>query len=182
MSPRSRDFALAAAWFLADQATKLWAVHALEAPHTVIPGLFRFWLSHNTGALFGIMADWPDPARFLLLTLLPIGAIAVIAWLLVRTPPADRFARLGLALILGGATGNVLDRILRGYVIDFLDVYISFEPISGFLIDTFGTNRWPTFNVADMGLTCGAALLLFEILRRRGVDETTHASVPDRPR
>lgn len=182
MSPRSRDLALAAAWFLADQATKMWAVYALDAPKTVVPGLFRLWLSHNTGALFGIMADWPDPARLVLLTLLPLVAIAVIAWLLVRTPPADRFARIGLALILGGAAGNVLDRILRGHVIDFLDVYVSYEPVSAFLIETFGTNRWPTFNVADTGLTCGAALLLAEILRRRGHHETTHASVPDRPR
>jgi signal peptidase II len=167
----------AGAWFVLDQATKLWAATSLDQPITVVPGLFRLWRSHNTGALFGLMSDWSGPLRLVLLTILPLVAIVLITWMLVRTPPHDRLARLGLSLILGGAAGNVLDRVVRGYVIDFLDVYCGFEPLSSNLIDWFGTNRWPTFNVADSGLTCGAALLLIEILRRRSSDEEPSAPV-----
>jgi signal peptidase II len=179
VTTRARDFSIAGVWFLTDQATKVWAAQTLDGPITVVPGVFRLWLSRNTGALFGIMADWPATPRLLLLTALPAAAIVAITWMLLRTPPGDRLARLGLALILGGAAGNVLDRVLRGYVIDFLDVYWGFEPFATTLMDWFGTNRWPTFNVADTGLTCGAALLLIEILRRRTAERTDGASVSD---
>ncbi len=179
MDPRTRDIGIAVLWFALDQATKLWIVASLDRPVTVVPGLFRLSRSDNTGALFGIMAEWPDLARTVLLTLLPLVAIAVICVLLLRAPEQGASARLGLALILGGALGNVTDRIVRGFVVDFLDFYWGFEPLSGSLIQAFGTNRWPTFNVADMGLTCGAALLILDLFRRRTVDESTRASVSD---
>ncbi|NJN64754.1 MAG: hypothetical protein HC882_07665, partial [Acidobacteria bacterium] len=70
---------------------------------------------------------------------------------------------MGLALILGGACGNVLDRLIFGHVIDFIDVYAGWEPALSQLVAWFGTNRWPTFNVADIGLVTGACLLLLEV-------------------
>ncbi len=150
-----------------DQVTKRWAAAGLDSPLVLVPGMLRFELSHNTGAMFSMFARWPDPWRWLLLTAFPLLAIVAIVYLLWKTERREVFARLGLALILGGALGNVVDRLLHGHVIDFIDVYASWEPLSSQLISWFGTNRWPTFNVADMGLTVGAALLIWELVFRR---------------
>ncbi|RMG48247.1 MAG: signal peptidase II [Acidobacteria bacterium] len=179
VSPRNRDLALATSWFAADQLSKLAAERWLEAPLPLLPGCLRLALSHNTGAMFGMLADASEPWRSLLLTLLPLAAIAAIGVLLLRAPAADRRARVALALILGGAAGNLLDRVARGYVVDFIDVYWAYEPLAGRLVRWFGTYRWPTFNLADTGLTCGAALLLFEALRPRSAHRSDHASLPD---
>ncbi len=165
--PRLRDLALAGGWLLLDQGTKFLAERGLSRPVTLVPHCLRLSLSHNRGALFGFLAAAPDPWRGILLTALPVLAIAGIAWLLLRAPLAERFGRLGLALILGGAAGNVIDRLVHGHVIDFIDVYAGWEAIGRPLVRVFGTNRWPTFNVADVGLTCGAALLFYEVFLRR---------------
>ncbi len=165
--PRRRDLALAGGWLLLDQATKFLAERAFAEPVTVVPHCLRFALSHNRGALFGFLSAAPDPWRGILLTVLPVLAIVGITWLLLRAPLHERYGRLGLALILGGAAGNVIDRLIHGHVIDFIDVYAGWETIGRPLVDLFGTNRWPTFNVADIGLTCGAALLFFEVFLRR---------------
>lgn len=176
---RAFDLSLAAVWLILDQLTKAWAQANLDRPVELLPGLLSLSLSHNTGALFGIMGDWPDPWRAILLTFLPGLAVLLIIYLLLRTPVVDRLTRLGLALILGGAVGNVLDRIVRGYVVDFIDLYWSFAPLNELLIGTFGTEHWPTFNVADSGLTCGALLLVADLWRRRSeVQDREHAAVP----
>ncbi len=160
---------LAGGWFVADQATKGLATWLLaDGPVTVVPGTLRFALSHNRGALFGLGHGLVEPWRTLLLLALPLVAVVAIVVFLLRVPERERFARLGLALILGGAAGNVLDRLVWGHVIDFIDVYAGWEPAMGWLVQRFGTNRWPTFNVADMGLVIGAGLLLLEAFWRRG--------------
>jgi len=170
VTPRTRDFGLAGLWLMLDQITKIWADRSLDTPITIIPGFFNLSLSHNRGALFGMMSEWTGLARIIFLTLLPIIAVFAIAWLLARMPPAERWGRFGLALILGGAVGNLVDRAVYGHVVDFLDVYIAWRPLASFLVDWFGTARWPTFNVADMGLTCGAALWIADTLFRRDSD------------
>ncbi|MFN7965488.1 MAG: signal peptidase II [Acidobacteriota bacterium] len=163
MNPRFRDFSIAAGWFLLDQLTKWWA-SGLQGHLQVVPNFFRMELAHNTGAMFSLFETWSEPWRSLLLTALPIVAIPFLAWLLWRTPLHEVFARPALALILGGAVGNVLDRLMHGHVIDFIVVYAGWVKPDGWLIRTFGTNQWPTFNIADTGLCCGAALLLVEAL------------------
>lgn len=164
LKPRIPDMLLVLAWFVLDQASKAWAASgALSRPWPLIPASLRLTLSHNTGALFGFMSDFPDPWRSIALIALPIGAVIIITVLLLRVPLQELRIRLALALILGGAFGNLTDRMLHGYVIDFIDVYAGFPPAKDWLISTFGTNRWPTFNVADMGLSCGALLLLSEV-------------------
>ncbi len=167
MSPRTRDFALAGLVVLVDQATKYWASTHWQVPVSIIPGFFRFALSHNTGALFGLFSGLGDPWRTLLLTALPALAVLGIVYLIRHQEPGERWGRLALALILGGAIGNVLDRLFYGHVIDFIDFYWSTPPLSDRLVSIFGTNRFPTFNVADMGLTVGAVLLFGEIFLRR---------------
>jgi signal peptidase II len=68
-------------------------------------------------------------------------------------------------MILGGATGNLIDRVLRGEVVDFLDVYVSRGAFADWLLDRFGTTHWPTFNIADSAIVCGAGLLLLDVIR-----------------
>lgn len=178
MSPRARDWTLAVIWFALDRVTKIIASTSFDdAPLVLIPNLLRFSLSHNTGAMFGIARDLHDPWRTILLTIIPLVAIVGISIFLTRIPRREIFARFGLALILGGAAGNVLDRVVYGHVIDFIDVYAGFEPVMSQLVAWFGTNRWPTFNVADMGLVAGACALLIEVFRKE--EPEAEGTVPE---
>ncbi|MBP1611828.1 MAG: lspA, partial [Acidobacteria bacterium] len=120
MSPRTRDFALAGLVIVIDQATKAWASTHYQLPVPVIPGFLRLALSHNTGALFGLFGGLGDPWRSLLLTILPLLAVLGIIYLIWQAEPSETWGRIALALILGGAIGNVLDRVTYGHVIDFI--------------------------------------------------------------
>jgi signal peptidase II len=150
---------------LLDQATKVLAHRFLRGRDAVevVPGCFNLWYSRNAGGLFGWFREWNDPWRTLLLTLLPIAAIAFILRFLLHSPDEGRPSLLGLALILGGAVGNLIDRVLRGEVVDFLDVYAGHAPIATRLVRWFGTAHWPTFNVADSAIVVGAGLLLLHV-------------------
>lgn len=152
---------------LVDQATKVAADLALAGRRavTIIPGFFDLAYSRNRGGLFGYFGSLEDPWRILLLTLFPLAAVVVIALFLAKTDEPDRSTLAGLAAILGGATGNLIDRSIRGEVVDFLDVYVSHERSAAWLTERFGTAHWPTFNVADSAIVCGAALLLLDVLR-----------------
>lgn len=182
MKPHTRDFSIAFCWFVIDQLTKLAASFLLgERSVLLIPNTLRFTLSHNRGALFGIGNDLGDPWRLLLLTVFPLIAVVAIGFFLFRVPVHERYARLGLALILGGACGNVLDRLIFGHVIDFIDVYAGWEPALSQLVAWFGTNRWPTFNVADIGLVTGACLLLLEVFFGRAAQPESAAADASAP-
>lgn len=160
-------FAATLAVVAADQATKIAADRWLDrsGPVPVIPGVFNLWYSRNRGGLFGYFADLADPWRALLLTLFPLVAVALIAYFLARSEEQRRSTLAGLALILGGAIGNLVDRVARGEVVDFLDAYVSWPPLAGWLTDRFGTVHWPTFNVADSAIVVGAGLLVLDIVR-----------------
>lgn len=162
-----RETAWAALVLAADQGAKLLASRIALEPLVLIPGFFRLILSRNTGALFGWLGRAGEPWRTGILIGVPIVAGGAVFFLLDRLEKREVFARIGLALILGGTVGNVLDRIFRGYVLDFLDFYVGWEPLARPLIRWFGTNRWHTFNIADVGLTLGVALVAFEIFFRR---------------
>jgi signal peptidase II len=150
-----------------DQATKLLAHAHLRdrGPVPVIPDLFSLWYSRNAGGLFGYFRDLSDPWRTLLLTLLPSVAVVLIAYFLARGREVDRLSLSGLGLILGGALGNLIDRLFRGEVIDFLDVYVASPDLAGHLVDWFGTAHWPTFNLADSAIVVGACFLVYRIVR-----------------
>ncbi|MDZ7748177.1 MAG: signal peptidase II [Halofilum sp. (in: g-proteobacteria)] len=139
-------FAGAAAIAVADQLAKLAAVHALvlHDPVAVLPFL-NLTLVHNTGAAFSFLAGAGGWQRgfFIVLTLV-IGA--VIAVWLARSAWRNRATATALTLILGGAVGNLVDRVRLGYVIDFVDLHAA-----GW--------HWPAFNVADAAISCGAVLL-----------------------
>ena len=117
----------------------------------VIPGFFRITHVENRGAAFGLFADSPAQWKIAMLVLFSIVALVVVTALLWRNSHAMTTTGIGLALILGGAVGNLWDRLLNGRVVDFLLFYI-------------GRYQWPAFNVADSAIVCGAGLLAIEIL------------------
>lgn len=144
---------LAALVVVLDQITKLAIMDSLTAYQDVVAltGFFNLVHVHNTGAAFSLFADQPGWQRgfFVVLALVAAG---VILYLLRRTRGQPLFCA-ALALILGGAVGNLIDRVLYGHVIDFLDFYL-------------GTWHWPAFNVADSAITLGAALLIWDSFRK----------------
>jgi signal peptidase II len=149
---------LSAAIVVLDQVTKL-AVRSVfhTGDEQPITGFFSLTLAFNTGAAFSFMRDAGDWPRYLF-SAIALAAAVLIIWLLRRG--GDRWYCTGLALILGGAVGNLWDRIALGHVVDFL---------------SFHWERWyyPAFNVADSAITVGAALLIFDSFRRRHDDRAT---------
>jgi signal peptidase II len=117
----------------------------------VIPGFFRITHVENRGAAFGLFADSPSQWKLAMLVLFSIVALVVVSALLWRNSHSMTTTGVGLALILGGALGNLWDRLLNGRVVDFLLFYI-------------GQYQWPAFNVADSAIVVGAGLLVIEIL------------------
>jgi len=152
---RAAYAALSVSVLVLDQATKLLVTStmALYASTPVVPGLFHITVITNRGALFGIFHNLPDPYRSVLFTAVPVAAVALMLTFQLRTTPGEVATQTGLALILGGAVGNLADRIRLGYVVDFLDVFV-------------GTHHWPAFNVADASICIGVGALLADILWR----------------
>lgn len=160
MSRRLPAFALAGVWFCLDRATKL-LVQANLGHHdilVVIPGFFNLIYTENRGMAFGLLAESESEWRSFFLIGLTTCVLAFVASILWQSSPkglaASRWSRTGLSLVLGGAMGNLYDRVARGAVTDFLDFHVA-----GF--------HWPAFNVADTGLTVGAALVLLDLWRSR---------------
>jgi len=141
-------FALAAALVVADRLTKL-AVLDVFVPgeRVVVTGFFNLVLVFNRGAAFSFLAG-ADGWQSLLFAAIAIVAALVVSAIILRMP-GRRLLCTGLALILGGALGNLVDRLLYGHVVDFVDLH------------AFGWH-WPAFNVADSGITLGAGLVLLE--------------------
>jgi signal peptidase II len=151
----SRWLLVALLLIVVDQITKIGFDHALRYGERInILPIFDFTLLYNKGAAFSLLADQPGWQRWFF-TILGFGASAFILWMMHTHRSQHRFM-FALTLILGGALGNVIDRIAYGHVIDFLLFY---------------WHNWyyPAFNVADAGITVGAILLIIdEILRLRG--------------
>ena len=171
LAARRGYFVIALAVLVLDQATKILA-HAYLRPRglvVLVPDLFNLAYSRNPGGLFGYFSDLSDPWRTGLLTLFPLVAVGMIVAFLATTGGNDRLTLLALALILGGAVGNLIDRLFRGEVVDFLDVYAGAPRMADWLVERFGTAHWPTFNFADSAIVVGAGLLLIDMLRSRAV-------------
>jgi signal peptidase II len=118
----------------------------------LIPGLLNLIHTSNPGVAFGLFADSSAPWLATILIAFSVAVIAMLVWLLVTGRAGGRLAQCGLALILGGATGNVLDRVTRRSVTDFIDFYI-------------GSHHWYTFNIADSAIVIGAGLVILELFR-----------------
>jgi len=138
----------------ADQLSKWLIVKflPLESTRDVVKGFFRLWHVRNSGAVWGFFSGHDGGWVPKLITALAIAALLIVAFFFLR---ADRRARLELAsyaFILGGALGNITDRLRLGYVVDFLDAYIK-------------SWHWPTFNAADSCITIGVLLLALSMWR-----------------
>jgi signal peptidase II len=149
---------LAAAFALIslDQITKLLIDRgiALYENVVVIPGFFNLTHIHNRGAIFGIFSRNPGRLTSILLPVLSLAALVLVIYYYVKTPPSEKLMKISLTLIMAGAVGNQIDRFVRGYVIDFLDIFVK-------------NWHWPTFNVADSCISCGAVLLILTFIIRR---------------
>jgi signal peptidase II len=118
---------------------------------SLIPGFFRLTHVENRGAAFGLFADSPSEWKIAGLVLFSLIALVIVATLLWKNSHSMTTTGVGLSLILGGAIGNLWDRLVSGHVVDFLLFYV-------------GQYQWPAFNVADSAIVIGAGLLVFEIL------------------
>lgn len=154
MTRRLSYFALALGVVVLDQVTKAIVVGTIPLHQTipVIRGFFDLTHVRNTGAAFGFLAS-AGSARPLLVTLLALAVFAgVLAWSLT-TPPEHRLLQAALALVMGGAVGNLVDRVRHQAVTDFLRFYV----------DRW---EWPSFNVADSAISVGVVLLAWDVWRR----------------
>jgi signal peptidase II len=150
---RKYHFLIALLVLALDRLTKWTIAHRLSLHDSiqVIPGFFRIVHAENPGAAFGIFADAPTQWKVALLILLSVIALLIVSALLWKNSHRLTTTGVGLSLILGGAIGNLWDRIVSRHVVDFLLFYV-------------GRCQWPAFNVADSAIVVGAGLLVFEIL------------------
>ena len=154
MDLRCKAYGMAAGVFVLDRLSK-WIIEThvsfLDALR-VIPGFFAIVHAQNRGVAFSLFDGDASSWRTALLVVFSLAAVIVIARILWNVDRLDRLSWTGLGLILGGAVGNVFDRIVWGRVTDFLDFYA-------------GDYHWPTFNIADSAIVIGSGLLLVEMLR-----------------
>lgn len=140
---------LSAIMLIIDQVTKYWTVQALDLHESYrILSFFNFTYARNYGAAFSFLGDAGGWQKYLF-TAIALGVSAFLIYSLKRNNQSQYWANIAFALILAGAIGNVTDRLLLGYVVDFLDFDLGFY-------------RWPTFNVADIAIFIGAAMIILE--------------------
>ena len=166
MSARARGMGWRAAYlfaavalFLADQASKAWAVRRLRFGEAlkVFDGVLHFAYAENPGIAFGRLQEGGEFGRWLLAALAGLAVVGLLAYFF-RTKRTDDRILGAIALLLAGVAGNLCDRVRLGHVVDFIEVYI-------------GSYQWPTFNVADAAICAGAALLALDLIlegRREG--------------
>ena len=152
-SGRNAEIWIAALIVLLDQATKAIVRRRFELHESVelVPGFFNLTRVHNTGAAFGMLNDIDFPFKPAVLVFVATAALAGVALYAAMLPPAQWIARIGLAFILGGAAGNLIDRVTLGYVVDFFDVFWR------------GWHFW-AFNVADTAISVGVGLMILDLL------------------
>jgi signal peptidase II len=150
--PFLRYLTIATLVLLLDQLTKWWALNNLQLgiPEVVLPFL-NWLLLFNPGAAFSFLAQGTGWQRWFF-TIIGLAASAYIIWLL-RKSQGEKLLCLALSLILGGALGNVIDRIMYGAVVDFIDLH-------------YANWHWPAFNLADSAICLGAALIIWGEIRK----------------
>lgn len=163
--------AVSAAIILLDQASKTQIMQAMRLHESIpiIPNFFSLTYIRNPGAAFGLLASSSNGFRLLFFGATSVFALALLATIFVRLRHDDWAGQLSIAGILGGAIGNMLDRLRFGEVIDFLDVYVN-----GY--------HWPAFNVADAAISVGVVILIFHFALEKHEPRGTDAALPQHPR
>ena len=162
---RNRYYLLALSVFILDHFTK-WLVRSRMELHEaieLIPGFARISYVRNSGVAFGLFADIQSVWKPYILASMAVIAVVVILMYSARMPSNRVLLQLALAITLGGILGNFTDRIMHGFVVDFIELHIK---------EVF---HWPTFNVADSAITIGIALLLVDTVKHPEVEETETA-------
>src|SRR5664279_1045176 len=151
---RKYFFLIAVSVIALDRITKLAIARRLSLHDSIaiLPGFFRIIHTENPGAAFGIFADSPSEWKIVLLIAFSVIALLIVLALLWNNSQTMTSTGIGLSLILGGAIGNLWDRLVSRRVVDFL-------------LFSIGPHQWPAFNIADSAIVGGAALLVLEILR-----------------
>ena len=159
---RRYHFLIAAVVLLADRISKLLVFRYISLHDTVsiLPGFFRLTHVQNRGAAFGLGAESSSQWTEAMLISFSAAALIVVSALLWKNSHTMSSTGVGLALIMGGALGNLWDRVMQGLVVDFLDFYLS-------------SYHWPAFNVADSAIVVGALLLVGEILSGEPAEKPT---------
>jgi len=144
-----------------DQLSKLWvsthiSIDSIEERRAVIEGFFYIAHSRNAGAAFNLLLGWPATWRLSVFVAVAALAVVVVIVFYRGLAPGDRFNSLALGLVMGGAIGNLTDRIVRGEVIDFLH------------FELWRAHSWPDFNLADLCIVSGVVALMLELLAREG--------------
>ena len=150
---RRLELSVALVVVILDQVTKavVRPALALHESAVVIPDFLDFTRVHNTGAAFGMLNTVDFPFKAVVLSLVALVALGGVAWYAATVPLGDRLARVGIAGVLGGAIGNLIDRATAGYVLDFVDAYWN------------GWHFW-AFNVADAAISVGVVFMIFDIV------------------
>ena len=169
-----------------DVVTKLWAEKKLEGYPgyvNVLDNHLMFVLAKNKGGAWGLLQGQSENVRRPFFLLVSVAAIAFIVTLYRRLQPKQHALKWGLPLVLGGALGNVFDRIRYGFVIDFIDYRSEWIKKLNELIQKkypahIVTDQWPTFNVADIAICVGVALMAVDMLTSRRGKKPVHADVP----
>ncbi len=150
---RRLEIAVVSVIVIVDQITKAMVRESLALHESIplVPDLLALTRVHNTGAAFGMFNALDFAGKTVILTVVATLALAGVAWYAASVPPGDRLARFGVACILGGAIGNLIDRATAGYVLDFVDA--SWQ----------GWHFW-AFNVADAAISVGVVLMIIDLL------------------
>ncbi len=150
---RRLELSVALLVVILDQVTKavIRPALALHESVVVIPDFLDFTRVHNTGAAFGMLNAVDFPFKAVVLSLVALAALGGVAWYAATVPLGDRLARVGIAGVLGGAIGNLIDRATAGYVLDFVDAYWN------------GWHFW-AFNVADAAISVGVVFMILDIV------------------
>ncbi len=147
-------FSISALVLALDQLSKTYIDYVLELHESInLLPFFNFTLVYNYGAAFGFLADQGGWQKWFLLILTIVITGFLIRWI-ISLKPEEKYTAIALCLILGGALGNIIDRAMYGYVIDFIDVYA-------------GKHHFPAFNIADSAISIGAAILIFDTFLRK---------------
>jgi signal peptidase II len=139
-----------------DQATKLWVAGRMDLFESIpiVPGFFSITYVRNPGAAFGMFSEAHGLLRMGFLVSVSLVAVVMLTVFFLKSPHAERVSRVAAVLVMGGALGNLIDRVRFGEVIDFLDVFV-------------GRLHWPAFNVADSAITIGIGMFIVSAWRER---------------